>query len=101
MARWVFHHRDKPESFELRAATRPAHLEYLAGFEIEAGGPLLDDEGRMCGSLLILDLPDRAAADAFVADDPYTRAGLFASTSAMPLHTVTWPVADEPGGGAS
>ena len=31
----------------------------------------------MNGSLIILDLADRAEADAFVANDPYAKAGLF------------------------
>jgi uncharacterized protein YciI len=31
----------------------------------------------MAGSLFILDLPDRAAVQAFNAADPYTRAGLW------------------------
>ena len=32
----------------------------------------------MMGSLLILEADDRASAEAFVAKDPYTLAGLFA-----------------------
>ena len=33
----------------------------------------------MTGSLLIMDFPDRAGAEAFAADDPYNKAGLFQS----------------------
>jgi len=33
----------------------------------------------MAGSLLILDLPDLAAAQAWAADDPYAKAGLFSA----------------------
>ncbi len=91
MPRWVVHHLDKPDSTELRAATRPAHVEYLAGFPVELGGPLLDDDGNMCGSCIIVDLPDRATADAFAANDPYQLAGLFANSSVHQLHTVMWP----------
>ena len=74
---------DKTGHAELRAKTRPAHLEYLNGFNeaIHTSGPLLDDEGTgMIGSLLIVDFPDRKAAEAFAAGDPYAKAGLFAST---------------------
>jgi hypothetical protein len=35
----------------------------------------------MTGSVIILDVPDRAALDAFVANDPYQKAGLFARTT--------------------
>ncbi|KIN65779.1 YciL protein [Sulfitobacter noctilucae] len=31
----------------------------------------------MCGSMLVLDLPDMAAAEAWAAEDPYAKAGLF------------------------
>jgi uncharacterized protein YciI len=61
-------------------AARPDHLAYLVGFEdkIIFAGPLLtDDQQTMIGSLLVLDLPDRAAAEKFAADDPYRKAGLF------------------------
>jgi hypothetical protein len=34
------------------------------------GGPLIED-GRMIGSVLVLDLPDRAALDSYLAQDPY------------------------------
>jgi uncharacterized protein len=74
---WVIHAEDKPDSLVLRQATRPDHLAYVASFPLELGGPLLDDDGAMCGSLIVLDLPDRMAVEEFVAGDPYTKAGLF------------------------
>ena len=72
---------DKPDSAELRQATRAAHLAYMERFrpQIHAAGPLLAEDGTtMLGSLLILDFPDRAAVEAFLAADPYNAAGLFA-----------------------
>ena len=71
---------DKPNSGPVRMAARTDHLAYLVGFEdkIVFAGPLLaDDNQTMIGSLLILDLPDRAAAEKFSANDPYRKAGLF------------------------
>jgi len=73
---------DKPDHEALRQENRAAHLDYLAGFkdQVFAAGPLQSDDGaQMKGSVLILDLPDRAAADAFAAGDPYAKAGLFES----------------------
>jgi uncharacterized protein len=73
---------DKPDQGEARAANRPAHLEYLGGFKDKmfAAGPTQTDDGQaMNGSLLIMDLPDRAAAEAFAAGDPYRKAGIFES----------------------
>lgn len=72
---------DKPGRLELRVATRDRHLAYLedrVGCLVQAG-PLLDGEGRPCGSLLIVDVADVAAAEALCAGDPYGVAGLFES----------------------
>lgn len=67
----------------LRASTRPEHLAYLKAAidQIVVAGPLLDDEGTPIGSMLLMEFPDRRAAVAFAADDPYARAGLFASVA--------------------
>jgi uncharacterized protein YciI len=40
---------------------------------------LLDVETRPCGSLLIIDVADRAEAEGFAISDPYAKAGLFES----------------------
>jgi uncharacterized protein YciI len=69
---------DKPDSRELRAASRPAHLDHVDSSGVVAlGGPFLDGEGNPTGSLIVLDVPDMAAAEAWAAADPYARAGLF------------------------
>ena len=72
---------DKPDSLLLRTATREAHLAYANGggrpVRVKIGGPYLDENGNMAGSLLIVEAPDRAAVEQFSKDDPYVRAGLF------------------------
>ena len=88
---FVFHCTDKPDSAALRAANRPAHLAHLERHAdaILAGGPLLGEDGTSAvGSLLILDFPDRAAAERFAADDPYARVGLFAAVTITPWRQV-------------
>lgn len=81
---------DKPASLALRMETRPAHIEYLkqhaASFVLV--GPVLDPEGKPCGSLLVVDVADRAAAEAFAAGDPYAKAGLFETAVIRPFRTV-------------
>ncbi|MFC3124999.1 YciI family protein [Pseudoroseomonas globiformis] len=81
---------DKPDSLDLRMATRPTHLEYLDSqvAAILQGGPVLDAEGKPCGSLLLVDVADQAAAEAFAAGDPYAKAGLFAKVSIRPFRQV-------------
>ena len=74
---------DKPNSLDLRLSERPTHLGYLETVldKIMYGGALLDDTGKQVGSILIIDVVDAAAADAFAIADPYVDAGLFATTS--------------------
>ncbi len=82
--------RDKPDSFDLRARTRDAHLAYLAeqGGAVRLGGPWLDGEGRSVGSLLVVEAEDLAAAQLLADGDPYGRAGLFASVTVEPWRLV-------------
>ncbi|MCI0756875.1 YciI family protein [Teichococcus vastitatis] len=81
---------DKPDSLDLRMATRPKHLEYLDGHAatIIQGGPVLDAGGKPCGSLLLVDVADQAAAEALAANDPYALAGLFGAVSIRPFRQV-------------
>nr|WP_295370860.1 YciI family protein [uncultured Sphingosinicella sp.] len=69
--------RDKGDG-SLRKEERPAHLEFVARQQhlISYAGPLLE-EGRMIGSLFIFDVPDRAALDAYLAEDPYFTRPIF------------------------
>ena len=60
----------------LRAATRPG--------VVKLGGPFLHADETMAGSLMIIEAEDLEAAEAFHAQDPYTRAGLFERSSVEP-----------------
>jgi hypothetical protein len=82
---------DKPGSLETRLATRPAHRAYGDRLDLPArkilGVPLTADDGEtMNGTLLILEAPDRAAAEAYLAGDPYAQADLFERTSIVAVH---------------
>jgi uncharacterized protein YciI len=73
---------DKPGSLALRTATRESHFAYAqATGAVRLAGPFLDAKGDMAGSLLIIDLPDLAAAKAWAANDPYAKVGLFAESA--------------------
>lgn len=75
--------KDKPEHLQLRLDVRPDHLAFLATLNAEGvmkfAGPFLDDDGKSCGSLVVVEAADRAAAEAIAASDPYAKAGLFQS----------------------
>ncbi len=70
---------DKADHLDVRKANREAHLAYIASSGVvEMAGPFLNERGEMNGSLLVLEVPDRAAAEAWAKADPYALAGLFA-----------------------
>ncbi len=81
---------DRPGGLDLRLATRASHIAYLTMYaeRIVHGGPMLDLDGRPCGSLLIVDVEDRATAEGFASADPYAKAGLFESTVIRAFRTV-------------
>ena len=80
---------DRPGALDIRLANRDAHLAYIRETGVVAqAGPLLDAEGAMAGSLVILDVPDLAAAEAWAKSDPYARADLFASVQIRPWKRV-------------
>lgn len=74
---------DKKNHLAIRQANRPAHVDYLKSFgdKLFAAGAILDDHNDMCGSVVIVDLHDKAAAEKFSANDPYAIAGLFDSVT--------------------
>lgn len=80
---------DKPGGLAIRMANRPDHVAYLKGSgPVVQAGPFLDAEGQMVGSLVIIEVPDQAAADAWAAGDPYAKAGLFAAVQIRPWNRV-------------
>lgn len=90
---YVFRLLDKPGSGALRLCVRPEHKAYLAQVaeRIAFAGPLLADDGTtMVGSLLAIDFPGREAAMAWLADEPFARAGVYAGVEVMAFANL-WP----------
>ena len=75
--------KDKPGHLNVRMETRPTHLDYLNGLNAEGtlkiAGPFLDDDGKPCGSLIVVEAESKEAARALADADPYAKAGLFES----------------------
>ena len=73
---------DKPNHLYIRKENREAHLAYIKKTGVvEMAGPFLDTNEEMCGSLIILDVNDMAAAEAWAENDPYNKAGLFETST--------------------
>ena len=71
---------DGPQAPELRKQTAAAHHAYQGTIikRFFAHGPLRDDDGiGLEGSLFIVEVADRAAAEALVAAEPMAAAGVF------------------------
>lgn len=64
---------DGRDKLAKRMEVRPRHLEGMDKLRsnIICAGGLLDDEGKMKGSVLILDFPSRADLDSYLASEPY------------------------------
>lgn len=62
-----------------RMEVRPRHLEGMAklGPQVICAGGLLDDEGKMKGSALVMEFPDRAALDEYLSNEPYVVEGVW------------------------
>ena len=76
---------DKEGSLQLRMATREAHFAYVKeNGAVRLGGPFLNAQGEMVGSMIIIEAADLAAARNWQTNDPYAKAGLFQSSDLRP-----------------
>lgn len=75
---------------EKRMEVRPRHLEGMKalGKRIICAGGLLDAEGRMKGSALVVDFPDRAALDEYLANEPYVTEKVWQKIEVEPMNVV-------------
>ncbi|MFO1328833.1 MAG: YciI family protein [Rubrivivax sp.] len=90
---FLFRLLDRADGAALRQRVRPEHKAYLAQVadRIAFAGPLTRDDGvTMIGSVLAIDFDSRGAAEAWLAAEPFTRAGLYASVE---IHAFVnlWP----------
>ena len=72
-----------------RAAARPAHFDGVralkAAGHLVIGGARLDAAGGMIGSMMVVDFPDRAALDAWLAIEPYAVGGVWREVEVHPF----------------
>ena len=84
---------DGDDAERIRAETKPDHFAYLAAHEdiLVLGGATLADESQVrTGSLLVINVPDRAAADEFANNEPFFRAGLFQHRTVNRMRRGQW-----------
>ena len=81
-----------PEAPSRRQQQRPAHLEGVRRMKAEGtfldGGAMLDDEGRMTGSMVLVEFPSRAEVEAWLARDPYVTGQVWEHVTVRPFRRV-------------
>jgi uncharacterized protein YciI len=96
---YIIYQIDKPGAADVRAAHREAHFAYLEAHEdmLVLGGAMLADDGATrTGSVLIINVPDREAAEQFSANEPFRQAGLFARVEISRMRRGQWNPAAAP-----
>lgn len=81
---------DGEEMLEKRMAVRPRHLEGMnkLGKHIICAGGLLDDAGKMKGSVLVLEFDSRAELDDYLASEPYITEGVWETVEVEIMNVV-------------
>ncbi|HUA55214.1 MAG TPA: YciI family protein [Candidatus Sulfotelmatobacter sp.] len=78
---------------EVRNKHLTTHKNYLIGQAniLVVGGALLGDDGaEPIGSLYIVNVADKKAAEAFSKSDPFTSAGVFATVTITAMRKSHW-----------
>lgn len=92
MPLFAVHAIDRPDALQLRLDNYADHRAFVEdqeaqGVKVILSGPLQSDDGElMTGSLFVLDACDRAAIDAFVANDPFTLKKIWAEVRISRFH---------------
>lgn len=70
---------DGENMLDKRMEVRPRHLEGMKklGKRIICAGGLLDEEGKMKSSALVMEFTDRAALDEYLEHEPYVAEGVW------------------------
>ncbi len=77
------------DALDRRLTVRPSHFDYVrelkAKGQFRLGGALLDPEGRMIGSMLMLDLETEAQLETYLRTDPYIVQGVWNKIDVKPF----------------
>ena len=76
---YAVHYLDRADAGDVRQRHREAHIAYRKGLgdKLLLAGPLLSEDGKPVGSLVLLDAGSLSEAKNVAQSDPYAAAGLF------------------------
>ncbi len=81
---------DGPDMLEKRMEVRPRHLENISRVKgkILCAGGILDAEGKMKGSVLIIDFASRELLVEYLKSEPYIREKVWERVEVEPMNVV-------------
>lgn len=86
--------RDRPGALSDRLAVRDRHMAGIRAGKLNGsiidGGALLGPESEMNGSIILCEFPDRAALDAYLAEEVYAAEGVWGDVEILPMRRVDW-----------
>jgi uncharacterized protein YciI len=78
-----------PEALQRRLNVREEHLKRISllksSGEFLFGGAILDDNGKMIGSMIVYDFPDRQSLEERLKDEPYLTGKVWEKTEIKPF----------------
>ena len=87
-----------------RAAVRDRHLEVITRWardgRLALGVPLFTPDFQPAGSLMILNVPDKAGLDAYLAEEPFAVEGVWSKWDVLPFRIAPLPYRPLPQPGA-
>ena len=81
---------DGKDMLEKRMAVRGRHLENIDKVRdhVVCAGGLLDEEGKMKGSLLVMDFENRSGVDEYLSGEPYLIEHVWEKVEVEPMNVV-------------
>jgi uncharacterized protein YciI len=77
------------EALQRRLKVRGEHLEKIDGLkktgEFLFGGAILDEAGKMIGSMIVYEFPDRQSLDKKLKEEPYITGGVWEKIEIHPF----------------
>lgn len=78
-----------PEALQRRLNVREEHLKRISllknSGEFLFGGAILDNNGKMIGSMIVYDFPDRQSLEERLKDEPYLTEKVWEKTEIQPF----------------
>src|SRR5439155_24328369 len=90
---YIMVNEDRPDGQPIREATREAHLAYLErnkNIVVLAGRTLAEDGKTRTGSVFIVNVTSREAAEKFSAEEPFRKPGLFQTLKITRIRRGPW-----------